>query len=120
MTLLQQAVHDFCLQNGMEKKYWVAYSGGLDSHVLLSLCHSLPIKLRAIHIHHGLSPHADEWAAHCARTCADYEIDYLERRVDLKLGVGDSLEEAAREKRYTVFAEYLNENDILLTAHQQD
>ncbi len=68
MTLLE-AMHAFYKQYGQERTYWIAYSGGLDSHVLLALCAQLrtlqPIKLRAIHIHHGLSPHADDWMRHC-------------------------------------------------------
>jgi tRNA(Ile)-lysidine synthase len=42
----------------------VAYSGGLDSTVLLHrLAHLEPrIRLRAVHIHHGLQAAADEWA----------------------------------------------------------
>lgn len=49
----------------------VGYSGGLDSHVLLCwLARRRPvsgISLQAVHVHHGLNPRADEWAAHCQR-----------------------------------------------------
>jgi len=44
-------------------------SGGLDSMVLLELCHQLTqscaIKLKAVYIHHGLSVNADQWAEFC-------------------------------------------------------
>src|SRR4051812_49414303 len=47
----------------------IAYSGGLDSSVLLHLAAQYAaardISLFAFHIHHGLSPHADAWLAHC-------------------------------------------------------
>ncbi len=51
-------------------KLLIAFSGGLDSTALLSLVKRLREKrphlsLRAIHIHHGLSPNADAWTAHC-------------------------------------------------------
>ncbi|MCH9689352.1 MAG: hypothetical protein K0U10_01715, partial [Gammaproteobacteria bacterium] len=46
----------------------VGFSGGLDSTVLLHILSSdavLSQKLHAVHIHHGLSPHADAWQASC-------------------------------------------------------
>lgn len=123
MSLLD-SLRAFCERQGLEKTYWVAYSGGLDSHVLLSLCHALrailPIKLCAIHINHGLSQHAVTWALHCKKTCEAYEIDYAEKTIHLGLKAGDSLEEVARLKRHAAFAEMLAPDDILLTAHHQD
>ncbi|TAL95619.1 MAG: tRNA(Ile)-lysidine synthetase, partial [Paraburkholderia sp.] len=45
----------------------VAFSGGLDSTSLLDAAVRTGGAQRcvALHIHHGLSPHADEWLAHC-------------------------------------------------------
>ncbi|MBN8770953.1 MAG: tRNA(Ile)-lysidine synthetase, partial [Thiobacillus sp.] len=41
----------------------LALSGGLDSvallHALLALRDLHPFELQAVHVHHGLSPHAD-------------------------------------------------------------
>ncbi|MBX3708779.1 MAG: tRNA lysidine(34) synthetase TilS [Gammaproteobacteria bacterium] len=123
MTLLD-AVSNFCRQCGVNKKYWIAFSGGLDSHVLLYLCKilqaELNINFNAIHVNHGLSKHAQSWARHCKKICNEYAIKYHERIIQLDLNIGDSLEEIAREKRYAAFAEYIGEEEILLTAHQQD
>ncbi|HED16555.1 MAG TPA: tRNA(Ile)-lysidine synthetase, partial [Gammaproteobacteria bacterium] len=52
----------------------IAYSGGMDSHVLLhslvSLRDSLDLTpLRAIHINHGLSAQAGVWQDHCQTVC---------------------------------------------------
>jgi len=52
----------------------VAFSGGLDSTVLLHQLRAWQQQhpeshLRALHVHHGLSPNADCWAAHCLRVC---------------------------------------------------
>jgi tRNA(Ile)-lysidine synthase TilS/MesJ len=55
----------------------IGFSGGLDSTVLLHRLHAEPAfqgVLRAIHIHHGLQPAADDWAAHCQRTCDAWEV----------------------------------------------
>lgn len=123
MSLLTR-MQVFFSQYGFDRTYWVAYSGGLDSHVLLSLCKKiatiLPIRLRVIHINHGLSPHAIEWAKHCAHVSRGYGIDYVEHTMEVKPQKGESLEEAAREQRYAFFASCMHHEDILLTAHQQD
>ena len=56
----------------------VALSGGLDSIVLLDIVDTLKaalhIDLRALHVHHGLSPNADSWATFCAEICAAHGI----------------------------------------------
>jgi len=123
MSLLN-AIRDFHSQYGTNKKYWLAFSGGLDSHVLLSLfCRlraELDIDFCAIHINHGLSPNAKHWANHCKSICNSYGIEYVEHAIQLDLKIGDSVEEQARVKRYAVFADGLGAGDILLTAHQQD
>ncbi|MCP5160209.1 MAG: tRNA lysidine(34) synthetase TilS [Hahellaceae bacterium] len=100
---------------------WVAYSGGLDSSVLLHLsCYwcryhqqALP---RAVHVHHGLSPSADEWLQHCLDQSALLGVTLVGRRVALSLS-GKGIENAAREARYTVFEEVLDQGEVLLQAH---
>lgn len=123
MTLLAR-IQEFFLTQGLEKNYWIAYSGGLDSHVLLTLClearQSLPLQLRVIHINHQLSPHAHAWAKQCEDNCKLHSVEFHQKKVEIDLKVGDSLEEKARLARYAVFAECLAKNDVLLTAHHQD
>jgi tRNA(Ile)-lysidine synthase len=121
---LQDAVLDVCDQQGFDKTYWVAYSGGLDSHVLLALFHELkqkyPIQCRVIHINHGISPRALDWALHCEQVCKAYQLDFQAEAIHLALQKGESLEEAARTARYGVFADCLAPSDVLVTAHHQD
>lgn len=101
----------------------VAFSGGLDSTVLLQLLarlresHALP-PLSAIHIHHGLQGVADSWVGLCRAQCDALGIPLQVRHV--KVGEGASLERAAREARYAAFAELLGEGEVLLTAQHQD
>ncbi|WP_421329263.1 tRNA lysidine(34) synthetase TilS [Aeromonas veronii] len=102
----------------------VAFSGGLDSTLLLVLAaqyareHGLP--LRALHVHHGLSPHADEWVAHCEAVCQQLAVELLVERVTLSRGNGESLEAQARTARYQRLTARMREGEWLLTAHHQD
>jgi tRNA(Ile)-lysidine synthase len=101
----------------------VAFSGGLDSTVLLHLLarlrevHALP-PLSAIHIHHGLQGVADSWVGLCHAQCEALDIPLQVRHV--RVGEGASLERAAREARYAAFAELLGVGEVLLTAQHQD
>ena len=104
----------------------IAYSGGLDSSALLHLLHRYAqknnIKLHAFHIHHGLSPHADDWLMHCAAVCTALEIPFSAQRVQLKNIESDGIEAAARSSRYAALGALCRAHQIglLLTAHHQD
>tara|TARA_R110000868_G_scaffold84822_6_gene238969 strand:- start:42988 stop:44244 length:1257 start_codon:yes stop_codon:yes gene_type:complete len=102
----------------------IAYSGGIDSHVLLQLVANDPelqqIKKIAVHIHHGLSPNADDWSEHCEMVCNDLSIDYQSIVVAVDSDNGQSPEAAAREARYQALRSIMQTDDILLTAHHQD
>jgi tRNA(Ile)-lysidine synthase len=86
----------------------VALSGGRDSMVLLdalaALAAGFRVTLSAIHVHHGLSPNADAWAAFCERECARRGVALTTRRVAVRRVAGESLEAAAREARYAALA----------------
>lgn len=104
--------------------YWIAYSGGLDSHVLLHAMANLrprlaPRRVRAVHVDHGLSPHAKAWARHCAAVCEGLGIECTVVAVDAKPARGDSPEAAARQARYGALAGLLAPAETLLTAHHQ-
>lgn len=120
---LAASVRDFCLRHG-KKHIWIALSGGLDSRVLLDLCHTIrsdvPCLFRVIHVHHGLSPQADQWVEQCAAVCLEYDVEFNLAHAHLKNKLGDSLEESARKARYDLFASFLAADDLLLTAHHQD
>ena len=109
----------------MGSSYLIAYSGGLDSHVLLHQMASFrsedpTLQLRAIHVHHGLNKKADDWAAHCKKVCAELDIPFVLKNVTITQKNGDSVEALAREARYAVIAECLQADEVLLTAHTLD
>lgn len=80
----------------------IAFSGGLDSSVLLDAAvHTAgPARLVALHVHHGLSPNADQWLAHCEATARAYGVAFDARLVTLARDDGAGVEAAAREARY--------------------
>jgi len=107
------------------KRVWIAYSGGVDSHVLLHLLahsdHPQLKNLAAIHVDHGLNNDSAVWAQHCADTAADLNVDFVSLTADVRNIESLGVEAAAREARYQALQKALTEDDILLTAqHQQD
>lgn len=99
----------------------VAFSGGLDStvllHALLSL--NLPVTISAIHVNHGLSPNADDWEQHCREFCQHRQTDIKVKRYKV-VDQGDGIEAAARAARYSAFEECVPPNACVLTAHHRD
>jgi len=105
--------------------YWVAYSGGLDSHVLLhalaSLRGRLDAGIGAVHVNHGLQADAPHWEAHCRRVCEGLGIRHESLQVAAAAAPGESPEAAARAARYAALADWLPARHCLLTAqHQND
>ena len=100
----------------------LALSGGLDSvvllHLLLPLRDTFPFQLQAVHVHHGLSPHADAWAEFCAQLCASHAIELTIHRVQITRDDPAGIEAAARRERQRIFAAL--DSDWLLTAHHQN
>lgn len=79
----------------------IAYSGGLDSTVLLHLAHSLwPDAVVAIHVNHGLQAAASEFEAQCVATCQQLSVPLSVIQANIELQPGDSPEERARDARY--------------------
>ncbi|MHC8385775.1 tRNA lysidine(34) synthetase TilS [Pseudomonas sp. LB3P14] len=101
----------------------IAFSGGLDSTVLLHLLahlaktESLPA-LNAIHVHHGLQAVADAWPDHCQSVCDALGVPLQVVRVQVQPGA--SLERAARDARYAAFIEATQANEVLMTAQHRD
>lgn len=104
-------------------RYLVAYSGGLDSTVLLhalrrAAARSAPIT--AVHVNHGLQADADSWERRCRRFAEQLGVDYIERRIELPAADPRGPEGAARAARYAALLELVQAGDHLLTAHHED
>ncbi|WWP00923.1 MAG: tRNA lysidine(34) synthetase TilS [Candidatus Dasytiphilus stammeri] len=105
-------------------KFLIAYSGGLDStvllHQLLQLRNRRPeLNLRAIHINHGISPAADGWVQHCYQQCLIWQIPLKIIKIN-QLDIKQGIEAAARIARYNAFKNVLLKGEILLTAQHLD
>jgi tRNA(Ile)-lysidine synthase len=107
------------------RRYCVAYSGGMDSTVLLVALSAIadrlaPGGLRAVHVHHGLHPDADAWAARCQARCRELGVPLRVLHVDATPARGESPEARAREARYDALRAELAPGEVLLTAHHAD
>ena len=103
----------------------LAYSGGLDSHVLLHLLARYKQQYPqhqylAVHVHHGLSANADAWLTHCQQTAQALDIAFVAERVSLQLGNRTSLEAIARSARYDAIAKHLRADSLLLLGQHLD
>ena len=104
----------------------LALSGGRDSVALLdvaaSVCASMGVELVALHVHHGLSAHADEWAAFSARAAGARGIAFAQQRVHLQAAPPQGIEAAARDARYAALAALAKAAGarMVLLAHHQD
>lgn len=110
---------------GLANPLWVAYSGGLDSHVLLHLLVQTRLQyhqlnLYAVHIDHGINPLSAAWRQYCQQVCQALGVDCQVEQLDRSKLTGPSLEASARQARYEIFAKLLSNGGTLLTAHHRD
>lgn len=120
LASLHQQINDHGWQH---RRFVIAYSGGLDSTVLLHQFKQLTLsqphfQVRAIHIHHGLSPNADHWQKHCQLQCTQWQMPFNTYSVDI--AQSSNIEAQARLARYQCFQQQLADDEILVTAHHLD
>jgi len=122
MSLTRQLATVLAPYLAQNKSIVLALSGGIDSMVLLDGLAQLELDkthLQVVHVHHGLSAHADAWLDFCQQQCQDYGIRFSAKRVVLS-GLDKGVEAAARSARYAALSEFVCENTVLLTAQHQD
>ncbi len=100
----------------------VALSGGMDSVVLLhgltQLRSVLNLQLTAVHVHHGLSQHANAWRDFCRGLCRGLAVPCSVHSVAVADDSGEGIEAAARAARYRIFFDI--DTDYLALAHHRD
>ena len=114
----------FSLRLARGGRVCVGLSGGMDSVVLLHAMQGVAQRqgpdgsLEALHVHHGLSSHADAWAGFCVDFCNGLGVPVEVVRVQIPRDTGEGLEAAARRLRHGVFAAC--GADWLALAHHRD
>jgi tRNA(Ile)-lysidine synthase len=106
------------------RRLCVAYSGGLDSGVLLSALAALRQRerfvLRALHVDHQLQSQSADWARAAQRRARKLRVPCKTIAVRISRRRGQSLEAEARTSRYRALAAALARDEVLLTAHHQE
>ena len=110
------------LATAPDSRWVVAYSGGLDSTVLLDVIRqAVPSRqLLAVHVNHHLQQSADDFERHCRQVCRNWGISLQIQHGEIAAHSGQSPEEAAREMRHQALQRYAEANTVILQAHHQD
>ena len=88
MGLIETSVTQFLEWVEPKSTLWIAYSGGVDSHVLLHELvkqrENFPITLKAIHVDHGIHADAKVWSEHCVSVCKKLQVELFVAHLDRK------------------------------------
>lgn len=116
--MIEQLVKQFIAKYNFDQ-YVIAYSGGVDSQVLLhAFAKVVPEKVVAFHINHGISDNAQTWQDFCSKTAQSLSVNFTFEQFHL---LGESnLEDKARKARYGAFERLMNETSCLVTGHHMD
>jgi len=106
----------------------IAYSGGVDSQVLLHALAKLKHKhkgkvlnpLTVCHVNHGLSDNAQQWQNFAEQQCQRLELSLKICQVHIQVQPQQSLEALARDARYQSLQSIYQEASIILTGHHRD
>jgi tRNA(Ile)-lysidine synthase len=97
-------------------------SGGVDSVVLLHVLQKLSLRyswrLSALHVHHGINPQAEVWAAFCTDLCALHNVSLQVEHVNIAPLRSLGIEAAARKLRHAALAR--QPVDFIALAHHLD
>jgi len=78
------------------------------------------LRVRAVHVNHGIHPNAAKWAAHCRALGRRFGVPVRVLTTRILRTPGVSLEAAARDARYALLADELEPGECLLTGHHED
>lgn len=113
-------------------RLWIALSGGRDSVTLLhsavhayrQLQQQFPQRvwpaLQALHVNHQLQEAAQQFEDLCQVTCDSLKVELHVAYVDIDRQAKGGLEAQARDARYAVFEQRLQQHDVLWMAHHAD
>lgn len=125
MSKILHSVQNY-LSDLSSKHVVVAYSGGVDSQVLLHALSTLSqqkkisVQLTACHVNHGLSNNASAWQEFAVQQCGQLKVPLKVISVAIEREAQKSLEALARDKRYKAFEDGHESGVLVLTGHHQD
>ncbi|MCR3755184.1 MAG: tRNA(Ile)-lysidine synthase [Candidatus Westeberhardia cardiocondylae] len=124
---------DIVLKNIIQyNKLLLAFSGGIDSTVLLDILNKLKnehkknknipkFNIRAIHINHGINKNSNNWVSHCIKECKKRKILIKTFKIPKKsYYIKDNIEKIMRQERYKILSKNLLNNEVLITAQHKD
>ena len=105
----------------LPERFLVAYSGGLDSTVLLHALSTMDssVPVVAVHVDHQLCTESSQWEIHCRAFAQSLGVRYIDRKADVSPDLKIGPEAAAREARYKILATLVEDRDWLLSAHHE-
>lgn len=119
MHIVEKEFKSFIKQTNYSK-YVIAYSGGVDSQVLLYLASKyIRNSVCALHVNHGISDNASSWESFCRKEASLNDVEIKVAHFQLK-EEKSNLEEKARELRHDFFEKNVLKNEALLTGHHLD
>lgn len=126
LSCFTDALNVFLTEVNPQTTVSVAFSGGLDSTVLLHLLsqHVLarPLKnhLYAHYIDHGLQAISLDWKLHCKKVCELFQVPFESSVIKIQETQRKGIESVARKLRYQALSAQLPcMDDILVTGHHQ-
>jgi tRNA(Ile)-lysidine synthase len=124
MSIIETCVLDFFHQYP-RRNIVIAYSGGVDSQVLLHVLaklkqQGLNNQVSACHVNHGLSKNALLWQQNAEQHCSQLGITLTVCQVNIKAQAQHSLEAQAREARYLALAQTAGDQALVVTGHHSD
>ena len=98
-------------------RLWVAFSGGMDSTVLLHALHRWP-GIGAAHVNHGIAAESANWARHCRETARGFGVEF--RALEVSVDRSGNLEAGSRQARHAALGSLLGQGDVVVLAHHAD
>ena len=122
------SIFENSIKSNVNKKnydnFLIAYSGGSDSTALLyfakKMAEKYEVGIRAVHVNHNLNIESKEWKNHCKIFCEKINIPLTIKNLNINLNPGDSIEEKAREERYSSIFSLMDARTVMMTAHHAD
>ncbi|HFL8824276.1 MAG TPA: tRNA lysidine(34) synthetase TilS [Candidatus Azoamicus sp. OHIO1] len=121
-NLNKSIFYNICIRLNIKRKLYIAYSGGVDSSVLLKLIHNSFLNdkhlICAIHIDHSVNKKSNFWSRFCKSQCNSLKVPI--KIIKIKNKKYNNLEESLRIERYKIFIHFLRKNSTLFLAHHNN